>query len=47
MIDVLALEKALNTIKTLATLAICLNSLILVVGLANYIKGGRFNVDIK
>lgn len=46
MIDVLVLEKAVNAIKTLVTLAICLNSLILVIGFANYIQGGKFNANI-
>lgn len=47
MIDTLALEKALNAVKVLATLAVCLNALVLIVGVANYIQGGKFNVNTK
>lgn len=47
MIDALALEKALNAVKTLMTLAVALNAVVLICGIANYIQGGKFNANLK
>lgn len=45
--DILVLEKALNTVKSLLTLAVVLNGIILLVGLINCLRGGRFNDNIN
>jgi hypothetical protein len=44
--ETLALEKALNTIKTLASIAAVLNFGIVALCLINYIQKGKFNDNI-
>lgn len=43
--DILLLEKALNTVKTLATLAFCLNGLVMVAVAYRYVTKQSMRIE--
>ena len=45
--DILVWEKALNAVKTIMMVSVCLNLVAVIVGLLNCIEGGKFNAKLR